>query len=216
MPRLLKKAKPLIYVFCEGESEQAYTDFLKKQFKEVAVVKRASAAGLFEDADRRFKKDPKFRNNAEVIDEIWFFFDVETKDIDKWDQRLRMIKRLRKLRKHPGIRVRLLMTTGCMEYWLMLHYKMFAPPLQTVAEKERMLSEIKRIEPAYEKGDYAVTARIAAHYPTAMVHGEKTLRNLLPEGLPGLEESDERNRWLCTQCKTFTTVHEAIAYLESL
>lgn len=29
MPRQIKKTKPLIYVFCEGESEQAYTDFLK-------------------------------------------------------------------------------------------------------------------------------------------------------------------------------------------
>lgn len=29
MPRRFKKIKPLIYVFCEGESEQAYTDFLK-------------------------------------------------------------------------------------------------------------------------------------------------------------------------------------------
>ncbi|MCC8100802.1 MAG: hypothetical protein LIP11_00570 [Clostridiales bacterium] len=30
MPRKVKAAKPLIYVFCEGESEQAYTDYLKK------------------------------------------------------------------------------------------------------------------------------------------------------------------------------------------
>ena len=29
MARPTKKTKPLIYVFCEGESEQAYTDFLK-------------------------------------------------------------------------------------------------------------------------------------------------------------------------------------------
>lgn len=33
MGRKLKKVKPLIYVFCEGESEQAYTDFLKKQMR---------------------------------------------------------------------------------------------------------------------------------------------------------------------------------------
>jgi len=32
MPRKVKPAKPLIYVFCEGESEQAYTDYLKKLF----------------------------------------------------------------------------------------------------------------------------------------------------------------------------------------
>lgn len=46
------------------------------------------------------------------MDEIWFFFDVETVDIPKWSGRLRIISRLRKLRKKHGIRIRLLMTTG--------------------------------------------------------------------------------------------------------
>ena len=43
MSRQFKKAKPLIQVFCEGESEQAYTDFLKKQFEDVAVIRRPKA-----------------------------------------------------------------------------------------------------------------------------------------------------------------------------
>ena len=100
MPRKLRKAKPLIYVFCEGESEQAYTDFLKKQFADIAVIKRPKQTGLFEEAKDRFSKDPKFRNSAEEPDEIWFFFDVETKDIGKWDQRMKIIKALKKLRKN--------------------------------------------------------------------------------------------------------------------
>ena len=45
MPRQLKRKKPYIVVFCEGESEQAYTDFLKK---DVASIKRPSSTGLFE------------------------------------------------------------------------------------------------------------------------------------------------------------------------
>lgn len=216
MARQMKRTKPLIYVFCEGESEQAYTDFLKKKFAEVAVIKRPSAVGLFEEADSHFKKDPKYRNSAEVTDEIWFFFDVETKDIGKWNQRLKMIKRLRKLRKSPNIKVRLLMTTGCIEYWLMLHYKMFAPPVLSVTDKEKMLAEVVAREPAYIKGDYAATARIAEHYPTAVTNAKKALHNLLQDGLPGLEDTDERNQWLHTNCKTFSTVNEAITYLEQL
>lgn len=216
MARQMKSIKPLIYVFCEGESEQAYTDFLKKKFSDVAVIKRPSATGLFEEADDRFKKDPKFRNSAEVTDEIWFFFDVETKDAGKWDQRLKIMKKLRKLRKNPNIRVRLLMTTGCIEYWLMLHYKMFAPPVLSISDKEKMLAEVVAREPAYVKGDYTVTARIAENYPTAVTNAEKTVRNLLSDGLPGLEDTDERNQWLHTHCKTFSTVFEAIRYLEQL
>ena len=108
MPRRIKNTKPLIYVFCEGESEQAYTDFLKWKFSDVAVIKRPAATGLFDEADSRFKKDPRFRNSAEVTDEIWFFFDVETKDIGNLEKRLKIIKNLRKLRKGPNIKVRLL------------------------------------------------------------------------------------------------------------
>ena len=205
MPRPTRRRKPYIVVFCEGESEQAYTDFLKKEFKDVASIKRPSATGLFEEADGKFKKDKAYRDYAEVTDEIWFFFDVETKDIGLWDARMKIIKRLRALRKKPGIKVRLLMTTGCIEYWLMLHYEMYTPPIQTVAEKQRVIERLLSKEPNYQKGDTATTARIAQNYPKAVIHSKQTVLNLLSQGLPGLEDTDERNRWLCQKCLTFQT-----------
>lgn len=216
MARKLKKSKVSICVFCEGESEQAYTDFLKSKFQDVAVFKRPSSTGLFEEADNRFKKDPKYRDYSDVFDEIWFFFDVEEKDIDNWSKRLEIIKRLRRLRKKPQIRVRLLMTTGCIEYWLMLHYRLLAPPVLTVPEKEQMLRQVIKEEPTYKKGNYIATARIAQHYPTAVKNAGIVLQNLLKEGMPGLEDTDERNLWLCKNCRTFSTVQEAISFLESL
>ena len=216
MARKLKKSKVSICVFCEGESEQAYTDFLKSKFQDLAVFKRPSSTGLFDDADNRFKKDPKYRDYADVIDEIWFFFDVEEKDIDNRSKRLEIIKRLRHLRKKPQIRIRLLMTTGCIEYWLMLHYRLFAPPVLTVPEKEQMLRQVIKEEPTYKKGNYIATARIAQHYPTAVKNAGIVLQNLLKEGMPGLEDTDERNLWLCKNCRTFSTVQEAVSFLESL
>lgn len=216
MARKLKKSKVSICVFCEGESEQAYTDFLKSKFQDVAVFKRPSSTGLFEEADNRFKKDPKYRDYSDVFDEIWFFFDVEEKDVDNLSKRLEIIKRLRRLRKKPQIRVRLLMTTGCIEYWLMLHYRLFAPPVLTVPEKEQMLRQVIKEEPTYKKGNYTATARIAQHYPTAVKNAGIVLQNLLKEGMPGLEDTDERNLWLCKNCRTFSTVQEAISFLESL
>lgn len=99
MPRPTRKTKPLIYVFNEGESEQAYTEFLKTSFSDYAVVKYPKATGLFEVARDRFEKDKKYRDSAEVIDEIWFFFDVEKDEKDKWGSRFQIIKKLRKLRK---------------------------------------------------------------------------------------------------------------------
>lgn len=216
MPRPTRRRKPYIVVFCEGESEQVYTDFLKKEFKDVASIKRPSATGLFKEADGKFKKDKAYRDYAEVTDEIWFFFDVETKDIGLWDARMKIIKRLRALRKKPGIKVRLLMTTGCIEYWLMLHYEMYTPPIQTVAEKQRVIERLLSKEPNYQKGDTAATAKIAQNYPKAVIHSKQTVLNLLSQGLPGLEDTDERNRWLCQKCLTFSNVYEAIEFLTSL
>mgnify|MGYP005945686703 CR=1 FL=1 len=119
--RKFQPEKPLIYVFCEGESEQAYAKFLKEHFADVAVLKIPSKTGLFSKAKNDFDKEPKYRNYAEVTDEIWFFFDVEADDCGKWDERWKIIETLRGLREKPNVHVRLLMTTACIEYWLMLH-----------------------------------------------------------------------------------------------
>lgn len=216
MPRRTKSEKPYIVVFCEGESEQVYTDFPKKEFRDVASIKRAKATGLFEEADNKFKKDNSYRDYAEVTDEVWFFFDVETKDISSWDARMKIIKRLRSLRKKPGIRVRLLMTTGCIEYWLMLHYEMYTPSIQTVSEKDRVMARLLAKEPNYKKGDADITSRIAQRYPTATENARKTVSNLLQDGLPGLDDTDERNRWLYQKCLTFSNVYEAIDFLTAL
>lgn len=215
MARILRPQKPLIYVFCEGESEQAYTRFLKEHFSDVASI-QTPVKGLFNEASDKFKKAPKFRDYAEVTDEIWFFFDVEEIDHDKWDKRYEIIKQLRKLRKKPNIRIRLLMTTACVEYWFMLHYELLAPAISTVADKERMLHRLEQKVPGYEKGNQETTNCIAAQYPTAVQNSKRVLYNLLGEGLPTLEDTDERNRWLHQSSKTFTTVQEAIVYLESL
>lgn len=205
--------KKVIRVFCEGESEQAYTEFLKKRFSEVAVIKYPKATGLFNEAQNRFANDPQYRDYTNEIDEVWFFYDVELKDISLWEERYRIIKELRKLRRKPGIEVRLLLTTGCIEYWLMLHYQFFIPPLGTVSDKEKVMAMLVGKEPTYQKGELKATAKIAENYPTAVENAKKTLSRLLDEGMPGLEESDIRNQWLSQHCKTFSTVFEAVEFL---
>lgn len=75
---------------------------------------------------------------------------------------------------------------------------------------------LKCMEPTYRKGNYDATARIAQNHPTAVKNATTVLQTLLQEGIPCLEDTDERNRWLCTKCKTFSTVQEAIVFLEGL
>ena len=214
MSRKFFPPKPLIYVFCEGESEQVYTAYLKETFHDVAVIKIPSELGLFSTAKAKFTKDAKFRDVVSEVDEIWFFFDVEKSDHPNWDKYQKIIQYLRKLRKNPGVRVRLLMTTACIEYWLLLHYKCVSPPISTVAHKESMLRQVRSEVPEYQKGDQTSTWKIAKHYKTALENAQSILYRLQQDGLPTLEDTDERNRWLFCSSFTFTTVHEAIQFLE--
>lgn len=214
MGRQIRKTKPLVYVFCEGESEQAYTKYLKKQFESSAVIKCVPQTGLFHDAKKKFENDARYRDNISEINEIWFFFDVEEEDISKWDKRLKIINSLRRKKKKPGIRVRLLMTTACAEYWFLLHYEMTTPPIHTAPDKERLLKRLQEFVPAYTKGDQDTTSEIAQNYETAIQNGMQILDSLLGDGMPVREDSDERNAWLYKSHRTFTTVHEAIQFLE--
>lgn len=216
MPRKMVKQKPLIYVFCEGESEQCYTRFLKEEFEESAEIKYPAKTGLFDEAKSRFQKDPKYRNAISETDEIWFFFDVEQSDQIHCKDRFDTIEILRKLRKRNNIRVRLLMTTGCVEYWFLLHYQMLSPKIATKADKEHMEDLLKQKEPLYAKGNYEITKRIGRKYPSAVNNGSRILKALSQDGLPTLEDTDVRNKWLHQCGKTFTTVQEAIQYLQSL
>ena len=209
------KTKPLIYIFYEGESEQCYAKFLKEQFGDVASFIIPSSKGLFSEAESKFHKDIRYRNSIEVTNEVWFFFDVEEVDRDKWDNHLRIIKKLRRLGGQHKIRVRLLMTSGCIEYWFMLHYQMISPPIITVADKERIRHQLERLVPSYKKGNQNAISGIAKSFPIAVENGQQVLQGLLSSGLPTLDDSDERNKWLYQSSLTFTTVHEAIQFLQA-
>ena len=101
---------------------------------------------------------------------------------------------------------------------------MIPTSLTTVEDKERMRHQLIEIVPNYQKGDETAIRKIAAEYPKAVERGGRVLAALLDDGLPSLDDTDERNReilrnanrWLCQCGKTFTTVQEAIVFLESL
>lgn len=57
-------------MFCEGESEQVYTEFLKQKFSDVSVIKYPKETGLFNRAEDRFKKNFSYRDYKGEIDEV--------------------------------------------------------------------------------------------------------------------------------------------------
>lgn len=106
------------------------------------------------------------------------------------------------------------MTTGCVEYWFLLHYKKTCPSIQNVAEKENVMKMLLKECPGYIKGDSVMTWKIAEKMDKAIVNGDWVLEHI--EGLPTLEDDDVRNRWLYQSSLTFTTVQHAIKFWDSL
>lgn len=66
----------------------------------------------------------------------------------------------------------------------------------------------------YEKGNSIATRKIAERLDNAIINGDWVLEHI--DGLPTLEDTDVRNRWLYQSSLTFTTVQDAMKFLESL
>ncbi len=216
MARIQRKRKnilPAIFVFWEGESEQEYIKFMKNHFQDKAVITVHSQKGVFHTAMKAFTNNQKYKNVSSEIDEIWLFFDTEAEHRNKWEEYYTIIKWLRKLNKH--IKIRLLMTKACIEYFLLLHYKRTAPRVELPYEKEQILGEVLKFVPVYEKGDKNSIWLIANEYKKAIEYGQWSLQQIRSE-LPTLDDTDERNRMLFIGDMTFTTVHEALLFLDAL
>lgn len=213
-----KNTKLLPYIFCEGETEEEYAKWIKSKFKNVLASVEIFKKS-FCDVDKMLNKDSsKLKKNIDVVDEIWFFFDIDQEqgDIGKWEERKQIIKKIRKQRKGNHIKVRLLMTTGCIEYWFLLHYKKEQPPIQTSADKDRILRKLRAEEASYRKGDKTSIEKISIRYKDALENGKWSINQLRSVSEPLTEKEDDINEWLYTNERTFSNVHEAIEMLMKL
>lgn len=216
MARTIKHqpTKKAVYVFWEGESEEAYTRYIRKAFEQCASIMPHREKGTFATAKAYYRGNKRFHSILPELDEIWFFFDTEIEKANQWDENMKCLENILEARKKNPVKIRLLMTTGCVEYWFLLHYEKRAPSIITPADKERIEQEIRRYVPAYEKGDYETTAIIARCYEKAISNGRWTLERLKSDGLP--DDPTERDKWLFLGEHTFTTVHEALEMLIKL
>ena len=129
-----RKVKKAIYVFWEGESEEAYSKSLKRMFADQAVIKPHREKGTFDTARTFYRGNRAFQNDLPEYDELWFFFDTEISKADQWERNMKALKEIIASRRKNPIRIRLLMSTGCVEYWFLLHYERVRPAIASPAE----------------------------------------------------------------------------------
>ena len=198
-----RHSKSLIYVYYEGEgSEKAYLNFLKTRFRGSAEIK--GKKGFYSDIERDLKaQQSMLRRLWDQIGEIWLFFDVDQNTIMEGSEENWII--------------RLLMTTGCIEYWFLLHFEQVQPPYKTGPEfKKYIENRLKRHIPDYRKSDEQLIRKLAEEgFDQGLINGRWTIESLEKKGAitHGSEESRKRDHELFTCGMAFTTVHEAVQSL---
>lgn len=205
---------PYIVVFWEGESEEVYMKFMRQKFHNCANVEVNRKKGLFHAAVKAFKPKGELYHARDVVDEIWFVFDTEDDIRGKWEEYVQIIKKLSRMNDY--IKIRLLMTKGCIEYYFLLHYEKSSPTIQTPADKSNIEEELrKKYSACYRKGDKDSIYAIAENYKTAIENGKWCLKRLENE-IGDLNASLERDRKLFCSDRTFSNVYEGIECLEKL
>lgn len=125
---------PTFFVFCEGKTEAAYVDLLRRSFRvPVEIIARVSDSNISQPYIDRCKRD-RFTTSE---DKTFLMFDLDVPG---------MLEHLRKIKKAV-----LLLSNPCIEYWFVLHYKDTSKELSSA----ECLAMLKGIDADYQKGVFS-------------------------------------------------------------
>lgn len=129
---------PTFFVFCEGKTEAAYVDLLRRNFRvPMEIIARVSDSNISQPYIDRCKRE-RFTTNE---DKTFLMFDLDVPG---------MLERLRKIKNAV-----LLLSNPCVEYWFLLHYKDVASEL-TSAE---CVARLKKLDAEYAKGTFSTAMK---------------------------------------------------------
>jgi hypothetical protein len=103
-----KKINPTYFVFCEGESEESYIQFLRSKYRlPVEIVPKITKNEIHERIIREsIKSSPKHEK-----DQIFLMYDIDVRGF---------LEKLQSIQKR--IKSALLVSNPCFELWYVLHY----------------------------------------------------------------------------------------------
>lgn len=129
-----KKMNPTFFIFCEGKTEAAYIDLLRRNFRvPIEIIARVSDSNISQPYIDRCKRE-RFTTNE---DKTFLMFDLDVPG---------MLERLRKIKDAV-----LLLSNPCVEYWFLLHYKDITSQLSSA----ECVARLKRLDTGYSKGTYS-------------------------------------------------------------
>lgn len=129
-----KTMNPTYFVFCEGKTEAAYVDLLRRNFRiPVEIIAKVSDSNINQKYIDNCKRD-RFTTGK---DKTFLMFDLDVGG---------MLERLQKINDAV-----LLVSNPCIEYWFLLHYGDVKGEL-TSAES---LMRLRKIVSDYTKGTFS-------------------------------------------------------------
>ncbi len=133
-----KKMNPTFFVFCEGKTEAAYVDLLRRSFRvPVEIITKVSDSNISQPYIDRCKRD-RFTTQD---DKTFLMFDLDVPG---------MLGNLRKIKDAV-----LLLSNPCIEYWFILHYK----DANKVLSAAESLALLRNIDPDYMKGSFSTAMK---------------------------------------------------------
>ena len=133
-----KKMNPTFFVFCEGNTEAAYVDLLRRSFRvPVEIIARVSDSNISQPYIDRCKRD-RFTTPE---DKTFLMFDLDVPG---------MFDHLKKIKD-----VTLLLSNPCIEYWFLLHHV----DVNREISSSECLTLLKSKDPGYSKGEFSTAMK---------------------------------------------------------
>lgn len=127
----VKKMRPIFFVFCEGETEVAYVNYLKSKYRlPVQVIPKKSDSNI----NCRYIENCKREYLTTDSDKTFLMYDLDVDGV------------LDKLICIPDIT--LLVSNPCVELWFLLHNQ----ECNTQLDSKKCIRKYESVSPSYKKG----------------------------------------------------------------
>jgi len=153
-----KSINPSYFIFCEGESEESYVQYLRNKYRlPVEIVSKVTKGNI---DSKLIKKHISSRPQHEK-DIIFLMYDIDvTGFIDK----------LNEIKKH--VKSELLVSNPCFELWYYLHFNNQTAEIST----DRCIKKLENICPDYKKG--TISVKLKEKLETKQIEASQKAQNL--------------------------------------
>jgi hypothetical protein len=128
-----KKINPVYYIFCEGETEDAYVSFLKQKFRvNIKIKSKITGQKISESLIKNYIKEISKGISSED-DKTFLMYDVDSEEIKN---RLLSLKNSIRLFSNPNI-----------ELWFLLHFR----NQRAYINSNNCIRDLKGFNSEYEK-----------------------------------------------------------------